>query len=141
MKELIDKIELIINRKNLEFRKITTYEAKSKLNTLKQAFKFDFSYLYLWEHEIHNKKTYHYSNDNWSELMNLEMDKFSEQVYLVVTDDEFYPWIVFRGKKSDLKILLEEQRFFEFFIFDDYYNKILFDTHHNSLILMTYATL
>lgn len=55
---------------------------------------------------------------------------------LVVTDDEPRPWPVFLGKTSDLLAALREVRFCEYFLVDQDFKWIVFDTHHNTLVVV-----
>jgi hypothetical protein len=57
-------------------------------------------------------------------------------LYLVITDDEAPPWIAVSGKWPTIRSLLEESRFFEFFIVDGARAWAMFDTHHNELVIV-----
>jgi hypothetical protein len=47
---------------------------------------------------------------------------------------EYYPWPVFHCANTMLLPLLTDLRFFEYFVFDESMNCVLFDTHHNELL-------
>ena len=58
-----------------------------------------------------------------------------EKVWLVVTDDEARPWPVFAGKFSGILEILRESGFFEYFLVGEQLGWIVFDTHHNVLLV------
>jgi RHS repeat-associated protein len=55
--------------------------------------------------------------------------------YLAITDDEPRPWPLLSGTVADLLAVLNGLRFCEYFIFDRAITWIVFDTHHNSLVV------
>ena len=55
--------------------------------------------------------------------------------YLVITDDEPPPWLVLRGRSSELLAVLRDLRFCEYFIVSSEYDWIVFDTHDNTLVV------
>jgi hypothetical protein len=59
----------------------------------------------------------------------------SGPLFLVATDDEPPPWIALSGPLSSLRQLLEQARYFEFFIVDSTMRWIVFDTHHNEVVV------
>ncbi len=56
-------------------------------------------------------------------------------VLLFVTDDEPEPWPVFEGSIGGVIDIFSEQPFFEYFLTGRDFSWIIFDTHHNSLII------
>ncbi len=58
-------------------------------------------------------------------------------VYLVATDDEPLPWPVFELPAEDVAPVLQECRYFEYFLLGRDAGWILFDTHLNELIYAT----
>ena len=60
---------------------------------------------------------------------------FPGNIYLVVTNEQHYPWLVIAMPAGDVQGLLLELPYFEYFVFDDAMERVVFDTHHNSLIL------
>ena len=59
----------------------------------------------------------------------------AESVFLVPTDDESPPWPVFTGSIFYVIELLKEIRFFEYFLTDKNGTWVIFDTHHNTLVV------
>jgi len=60
----------------------------------------------------------------------------SDRLILFVTDDSCAPWMCVSGTASGLVDMLREQRFFEYFIVNSTMDWILFDTHHNSIVIL-----
>jgi hypothetical protein len=56
-------------------------------------------------------------------------------VVLVVTDDSDPPWPAFAGPSGAILGALRETRFFEFFIVSHDLNWVVFDAHHNELVV------
>lgn len=59
----------------------------------------------------------------------------STSVFLVVTDDAPNPWPVFHGELDTVIEVISEQRLFEYFLVAEGYSWVIFDTHHNSLVI------
>lgn len=55
---------------------------------------------------------------------------------LIVTDDVAPPWPVFAGKLKSLLEYLGEQAHLEYILTDPDLSWLLFDTHHNTLVLL-----
>ncbi|MBL8722114.1 MAG: hypothetical protein JNL79_39390 [Myxococcales bacterium] len=60
----------------------------------------------------------------------------SSRLILFVTDDSCPPWTCVSGTASGLVDMLREQRFFEYLIVNSTMDWILFDTHHNSIVIL-----
>lgn len=56
--------------------------------------------------------------------------------FLAVTDDEPRPWPVFKGTTADLIAVLREVRFCEYFLVAADLEWLVFDTHHNALVVL-----
>lgn len=56
--------------------------------------------------------------------------------FMVITDDEPRPWPVFSGATSDLLAALREVRFCEYFLIGPDLKWLVFDTHHNALVIV-----
>ncbi len=55
---------------------------------------------------------------------------------LVVTDDEAPPWEGVRGSLDGLIGMLREHPYFEYFVVDDSVSWVVFDTHHDCLVIV-----
>ncbi len=58
-----------------------------------------------------------------------------QDVRLFVTDDEPGPWPAFAGEFGALKRLVDELHYFEFFFVGENRDWVIFDTHHNTLVV------
>ncbi|WP_421797850.1 hypothetical protein [Haliscomenobacter sp.] len=135
MSELIEQIDKTIIQNGLNLFKLTQDNTSLLLEQLRVAFNLNFNQLFLWETKVEKSSSWEYGDD-WDSIFSKLLNQyFPSSVYLVVTDDEFYPWVVNAGDKVSVIALLYQQQFFEYFIFDDLIEKILFDTHHNNLVL------
>jgi hypothetical protein len=133
MTELIDDIIYIIKSKNMNFHLLGEKEALILFDKLKEKYEFDYSILYLWEKNYFEKTTVEYEN-KWEEYLERDLIIFTDTIYIVVSDDNYYPWNMLQGRKTELLSLLKELRFFEYFIFDSRMKMVLFDTHHNTFV-------
>jgi hypothetical protein len=136
-KLLIDDIITLINEKNIDSHSIPEEHAKILIEKLSKKFSFDLSKRYLWD-DISVKEIYTYNNNensDWEILFSELLQKFEDRIYLVITDDDFFPWPIFECKRDLVTQILKEQQYFEFFIFDNLMKIILFDTHENELII------
>lgn len=64
-----------------------------------------------------------------------EIIKNNLKVLIFITDDEAPPWPAFEGKLEDILEIIKSQRFFEYFLTSKDCKWLIFDTHHNSLIV------
>ncbi len=95
----------------------------------------DRSRVWWWE-GLNSKPSVIEYGDGFSWPMIRDMIKNDNQlVYLFVTDDEPEPWPVFRGTLHDIGILLAGMWRFEYFLSDKYFSWLIFDTHHNDLLV------
>ncbi len=135
-KTLIESIEETVSREKLQCDFITGDQAAELVKTLAIKFSFDLNRLFVWSNkdfgEVHSYKQ---DSNNWELLMQGLLNKFNAQLFVAITDEEFFPWNVLKCRKQDFIKLLKEQRYFEYFIFDASMSCVLFDTHDNSLIL------
>lgn len=60
----------------------------------------------------------------------------ADEVTLVVTDDESRPWPALRGPLGELLRMLREMRYVEFFVVPPDTGWVVFDTHHNELVVV-----
>jgi len=64
-------------------------------------------------------------------LLGTERDRIS----MIVTDDEFPPWFGVEGNLGALSELLQDLPYFEYFLVDDSFEWIVFDTHSNTVVV------
>jgi hypothetical protein len=137
-KKLAKSISNFVKSSNLDCYEVQTTDAINLIENLAYTFCFDLSKRYLWEGALVKERN-SYKNDNtyWEMLSSLLFPNFGNRVYLVITDDDFFPWPVFDCKKEAVADILKVHQYFEFFIFDKSMQKILFDIHDNEILLIT----
>ena len=59
----------------------------------------------------------------------------SDPLFMFITASNFPPWTVVAGKWDDLRELVGESSFFEFFVVSRATDWIVFDTHHNEVLV------
>jgi len=72
---------------------------------------------------------------SWELMLSSLLDIFSDVIYLVVSNEDAAPWPVIAMPPGYLLELLPELPPFEYFVFDDAMERVVFDTHDNSLIV------
>ncbi|WP_089727412.1 DUF6756 family protein [Candidatus Thiosymbion oneisti] len=130
--ELLDEIRNVTS--SGEIFEMHDYEASSTLGLIQDTFIDPLSGQWWWENLRGESVTIQYGdNDGLSVVSDLVGRAGS--VFLVPTDDENPPWPIFIGHIEKIIDLLRELRFFEYFITDKNNTWIVFDTHHNTLVV------
>jgi len=133
--QLIQSIQDYITENRVRGTFLQDDQSKFLIEKLAAIFSFDLQERWLWEQVVfENCDYYDYEGADWDKVMKFLLSDFHDKIYLVVTDDEFYPWKLLECDKASVVHLLNQQQLFEFFIFDDSFDKIIFDTHENLLI-------
>ena len=109
-------------------------QAKDLLNRISDAFVINKNNLWWWQSLRYISKKIDYGNDDGLEIIN-KITHGSDLVYLIITDDEFPPWPVFKGVIGNILDTISEQRYFEYFLVAEDESWCIFDNHHNSIIL------
>jgi hypothetical protein len=132
---LINKIYEFAKTKDNDCSRLGIQEASSIIKNAVAVFGFDLNNRYVWE-GICIEQMIEYKNNHikWEQELTLALDKFDNQIYLVITNDEFFPWPILAFNKTYLIEILQEHQFFEYFILDKRMKDTLFDTHHNQLM-------
>ena len=89
-----------------------------------------------WEDLTQKSITIEYGDSDGLSLLKEIVDDDTASVKLFITDDEPEPWPVFEGEFKAIIDTISEQRFFEYYITANDYSWVIFDTHHNSLIVL-----
>lgn len=110
-------------------------ECSSLISRIADKFKLDTDGLFMWEDVKVADRLEYADSMEWESGLSRYLQDFKKGVFVVITDENFYPWPVFKCHKYDLIRILENQRYFEYFLFDSLQQKLLFDTHHNEFIL------
>jgi len=75
--------------------------------------------------------------DEWYTHVSELLRKMGGGVFLVVTDDEPFPWPVLKiDDSTPIPDVLGGMQFFEYFVFSSDFFSFFFDTHENELISM-----
>ena len=115
-------------------------EAARLLKTFEDTYVVKADSLWWWECLKTPSKSVNYDPDeSLDSLKSLLSDKEGE-LLLVVTDDDSPPWIVIEGKLDHLMKLVEDLRYFEYFVADRSTRWIVFDTHHNQFVITNAST-
>lgn len=132
--ELIDNIRFFL--KNMETIAELDKDKSHKLITkASRKFVSDPMKRWWWESLSCDSKTVEYSDDDGLEIIKMNL-KGDNSVFLVVTDDEFTPWPVFQGNLDEILELISEQRYFEYFLIGETEDWLIFDNHHNVLVVV-----
>lgn len=103
--------------------------------TVAEAFVQDRDSLWWWDAlAVRSASDSYGENDGLARVQDM-LNGLAGRLFVVVTDDERPPWLGVRGKLQPLLMMLREHHFFEYFIVDESVSWILFDTHHNTLVL------
>lgn len=80
---------------------------------------------------------YGQSSSTWRTELIRAIEVFSEEgAYLVITDDESSLWPIIRIPDAESVVsTIGDLPFFEFFFISDDATRLVFDTHHNSLVI------
>jgi hypothetical protein len=102
------------------------------IDDIAKRFSFNTDKLWWWEDNSNYEKIVEYGQG--SGLEELAKELFGQRVYLVVTNDEFPPWTIFKGPLPQILKIVYDQHFFEYLLVSDDENRCVFDTHQNSLV-------
>jgi hypothetical protein len=117
-----------------QLRVLASDEAESIRTKVALRFGFREGQAWWWERLPPSSRSFAYSEgEGLAQLMAMAPNRI-EPVYLFVTDDDPPPWLCLSGPLQALVEMLNELRFFEYFIIDQSMRWIVFDTHHNALI-------
>ena len=111
------------------------------IQNVAEKFSLDIRQLFLWDNKNYSEIFDYSTSDQWEPILRKLLARFNDRIFLVVSNEGLFPWKVLNFKASDCISLLTELPFFEYFLFDESMKNIIFDTHHNSLILFKQDTL
>jgi hypothetical protein len=131
MTSLIESAKSEIKNLKLSIVSIEDSEAAYFYDVLKHKFRLDYNSLFIWS-ELNRFSDFSYGESvNWGTLIQELMNDFNTDIFLCITNEEFYPWPVLKGKKGEIVELIGSLPFFEYFVFDSNFDELLFDTHDN----------
>jgi hypothetical protein len=119
---------------NPEVRWLEERKAISAIEALANRFEIPRTQVWWWEGREHARKIQYSEVDGLAVLEGLVVP--DSHVLLLVTDDEPPPWPSIEGPLGLLMALVRKQRYFEFFVTDPGTDWVVFDTHHNELVIL-----
>jgi len=133
-KDLFKAISSAINGKE-DCYFVPDERATQLITDLTAKFSFDLTKLFIWaKKDLHNFYEYGDDREKWETIIGDLSNRFDEEIFLCITNEEFYPWKIIKGKKSVIIGLLTELPWFEYFIFDATLQYVVFDTHDNFFV-------
>jgi hypothetical protein len=114
---------------------VSDEKAAQLTKDLAAKFSFDLSRLFIWANkDLHTVYEYGDDHEKWLTTITELIDRFDEEIFLAVTDEDFYPWKILTGNKQVILNLLQDLPPFEYFIFDASLQYVVFDTHDNFFV-------
>lgn len=131
--ELLDELRALLPT-SPGLNELSASEAEEVAEHVRRRFVSEGDKVWWWESLNSESATLPYGDSDGLEWLG-KLLPGREVVRLVVTDDEARPWPVFEGEARALWRLLPELRFFEYFITGKACDWVVFDTHHNALVI------
>ena len=132
--ELQNEIELAIQNHQLSWAPIPVSIVRTILERLALT---GFEY-FPWDATALPKSARFYG-DNWSQILSEELLTFDSQIILVIPGEvDASHWLFYKGLSSELELLLSEAQFVEYCICNLDLSLFLFDTHHDSFVMVFY---
>ena len=105
------------------------------ITDLAAKFSFDLTKLFIWANKgLHNFYEYGEDQEKWKTIIHDLSKRFDEDIFLCITNEEFHPWKIIKGRKEIIIEWLPELPLFEYFIFDATLQYVVFDTHDNFFV-------
>ncbi len=127
--EILIDLENCISENKLGICILSKEEKDTIFLKILEFYKFEFNKLFIWdgiEGEI-----IPYEERDWFEIIFEVTSVFENEIYICITNEDYFPWEILKGKKKDILRLLNDFYYFEYFLFDGGFNRVVFDTHHN----------
>jgi len=131
-RELVEEIRNILSS---GVRELDEAEARGVVEEVGRRFIRGTKKLWWWENLSVDSCALIYGDSDGLAMVSELLDD-DESIWIVATDDECGPWPVWEGRASDIVEMLGNLRFFEYFILSREYQWIVFDTHHNTLVVV-----
>lgn len=133
--ELVNEIRGLTKKIN-GFIELNKGDSIKAINMVAEKYIKNRANTWWWEELAQNSITLNYEDDDGLFLLKNVVGNDNTLVKLFITDDEPEPWPVFQGEIKMITDIISEQRFFEYFITANDFSWLIFDTHHNSLIVL-----
>lgn len=128
------ELENSIKENQLACSFIKESQAIILLALISEKFRLDFNKAFLWDdYRVELISSYENNWDNFSFQLSYIFTQLNENIFLVLIDEKF-PFPILKIKNVHLKILLADTRYFEYFITDENFKHLIFDTHHNKFL-------
>ena len=132
--ELVEELRKTIDKLG-SINELNEEDSKSLVDDLAVQYIADRNLVWWWEGLLDKPVVINYGDSlGWDYIVKLVRSP-DQNVYLVATDDNAEPWEVFEGSLAAVVMLLENMWRFEYIIVDVNLSWIIFDTHHNSLVV------
>ena len=106
MDSFIESVRSEIESLNLSIVSIEDNEAACFYDVLKHKFRLDYTSLFVWS-ELNRFSDFSYGESvNWEVLIQELMNDFNSELFLCITNEEFYPWPILKGKKGEIVELI-----------------------------------
>src|ERR1700719_3208935 len=107
-KDLFKAISSAINGKE-DCYFVPDERATQLITDLTTKFSFDLSKLFIWaKKDLHNFYEYGDDREKWETIIRELSNRFDEEIFLCITNEEFYPWKIIKGRKQVIIGLLME---------------------------------
>lgn len=113
-------------------------EAERLRLAVAQAFSFPAARRWWWECVPATAVSTEYPGDDvssWRDRMLEVLPADGQTLWLFVTGDELPPWSCVTGSRDSLIDMIMQLPYVEYFIVNRQHTRILFDTHHNCLVV------
>jgi hypothetical protein len=132
--ELISEIREAI-KKIGDINEIEDVRAAELADAVAKTYLQDRSRVWWWEGLSNRPTVFEYGDElSWPYVQSIVQNE-NQKIYLFVTDDDPEPWPVFTGSVVDIGRLLAELWRFEYFLTDQSFSWVIFDTHHNTIMV------
>jgi len=133
--ELVNEIRDVTKKIN-GFIELNKDESIKATNMVAEKYIKNRTSTWWWEELTQKSITIEYGDSDGLSLLREIVGDDNASVKLFITDDEPEPWPIFQGSFEAVIDTISGQRFFEYFITAHDFSWLVFDTHHNSLIVL-----
>ena len=132
--ELVASLHAFVRRRP-ELELLSDARLASVTESVSATFVADRSSLWWWESLRNPATVEEYGDEDGQIILQHLLGCVPGPLTLVVTNDELPPWEGVKGSLEPLLDLIRDHHHFEYFFVDDFLSWIVFDTHHNCLVI------
>ena len=133
--ELLNDLRAFVEKNSSSIIELNAIDSASASNNIAKNFIKNRNNIWWWEELNQKSITIEYGSSDGLLLIKKIINNDNLLINLFVTDDGEEPWPVFQGKLGIIIDMLYQQSFFEYFISADDFSWLIFDNHHNSLVI------